>query len=401
MPSHYILALNSGSSSLKFALYEFSSPNERPEERSEERLIVRGEAENIGKGPGRLWLRGGEGNPIAEERCAIPDHQSALRIVLERLKRGNYAAPSAIGHRLVNGGANYRTPQKITPQLLGDLRDLIPLAPLHLPAEIKIVEAVSSEAPQIPQVACFDTAFHRSLPELAQRFALPRRFFDAGIRRYGFHGLSYEYVLRELGPAAKQRRVIIAHLGNGASLAAVKNGAPVDTSMGLTPTGGVVMGTRSGDLDPGILIYLLREKSYTAATLERLVDEESGLLGVSELTSDMKTLLDKRSSDARAEEAVAMFCRSVRKEIGAFAAVLGGVDLLVFTGGIGERAAAVRKEICRDLGHLGIDLDDAKNEAAEGVVSSERSACVVRVVATNEELMIARHTRGVAFGHRA
>ena len=402
MPPYHILALNSGSSSLKFAQYEFGSPNERPGEHIgehiDERLIVRGEAEGIGAQDGRVWLRGGEGDSIADERISIPDHPSALRIVRERLKRGNYAAPSAIGHRVVNGGPRYRSPQKITPQLLAGLRGLIPLAPLHLPAEIKIVEAVASEDPQIPQVACFDTAFHRRLPELAQRFPLPRKLFDEGIRRYGFHGLSYEYCLRELGPAAKQRRLIIAHLGNGASLAAIKDGAPLDTSMGLTPTGGIVMGTRSGDLDPSILTYLLREKGYDAPTLERMIDSESGLLGVSELSSDMKTLLAKRSSDARADEAVAIFCRSVRKEIGAFAAVLGGVDMLVFTGGIGERAPEVRKEICRDLGHLRIALDDARNDATHQVISCAGSACEVRVVATNEELMIARHTRDVALG---
>ncbi len=405
MPPYHILALNSGSSSLKFAQYEFGSANERPGENPDEnlgeRLIARGEAENIGAQDGRVWLRSGEGNPIADERISIADHPSALRIVRERLKRGNYAAPSAIGHRVVNGGPRYRSPQRITPQLLADLRDLIPLAPLHLPAEIKIVEAVAAEDPRIPQVACFDTAFHRRLPELAQRFPLPRKLFDEGILRYGFHGLSYEYCLRELGQAAKQRRLIIAHLGNGASLAAIKDGAPLDTSMGLTPTGGVVMGTRSGDLDPSILTYLLREKGYNAATLERMIDSDSGLLGVSELSSDMKTLLAKRSSDARADEAVAMFCRSVRKEIGAFAAVLGGVDMLVFTGGIGERAPAVRKEICRDLGHLGIALDDARNDATEDAISSAGSPCEVRVVATNEELMIARHTRDVAFGNPA
>ncbi len=411
MPPYHILALNSGSSSLKFAQYEFSSPNERPgehtgdrpdenhEENIAERLIARGEAENIGAQDGRVWLRGGDGGSIADERISIADHPSALRIVRERLRRGNYAAPSAIGHRVVNGGPRYRSPQKITPQLLNDLRDLIPLAPLHLPAEIKIVEAVASDDPRIPQVACFDTAFHRRLPELAQRFPLPRQLFDEGIRRYGFHGLSYEYCLRELGPAAQQRRLIIAHLGNGASLAAIKDGAPMDTSMGLTPTGGIVMGTRSGDLDPSILIYLLRERGYDASTLERMVDSESGLLGVSELTSDMKTLLAKRSSDARADEAVAIFCHSVRKEIGAFAAVLGGVDMLVFTGGIGERAPAVRKEICRDLGHLGIALDDARNDATQEVISPAGSACEVRVIATNEELMIARHTRDVVFGN--
>jgi acetate kinase len=261
------------------------------------------------------------------------------------------------------------------------------------------MEAVASEAPQIPQVVCFDTAFHRRLPELAQRFSLPRKLFDEGIRRYGFHGLSYEYVLQALGPAAQRQRLIMAHLGNGSSLAAVKDGSPMDTSMGLTPTGGVMMGTRAGDVDPGVLIFLLREKHYDADKLERLVDAESGLLGVSELTSDMKTLLAKRDSDPRAAEAVAMFCRSVRKEIGAFAAVLGGLDTLVFTGGIGERAPAVREEICRDLGHLGVRLDAARNNDREDVISAAQSACMVRVVATNEELMIARHTRAVIFGN--
>jgi len=401
VPPYHILALNSGSSSLKFALYEFGSANEHLKERPQESLLVRGEAEEIGERAGRVWMRGGQGDSLADEQTSIPDHQAALRIVWDRLKGGNYATPSAIGHRIVNGGPQYRNPQKITPQLLRDLRDLVPLAPLHLPEEIKIVEAVGSQDPRIPQVACFDTAFHRSLPELAQRFPLPRKLFDEGVRRYGFHGLSYEYCMQELGSAAGRCRLIIAHLGNGASLAAIKDGFPVDTSMGLTPTGGVVMGTRSGDLDPSILIYLLREKAYNAATLARLVDAESGLLGVSGLSSDMKELLAKRSSNARADEAVAIFCRSIRKQIGAFAAVLGGVDLLVFTGGIGEHAPAVRLEICRDLGHLGISLDNARNDATQNVISSDGSACKVKVVATNEELMIARHTRELAFANRS
>jgi acetate kinase len=319
-------------------------------------------------------------------------------MALDELKKEKYAAPSAVGHRVVNGGPHYAAPQKITPQLLADLRNLVPLAPLHLPAEITIMEALAAQLPQIPQVACFDTAFHRRLPDLAQRFPLPRKLFDEGIRRYGFHGLSYEYVLQELGPAADRQRLIIAHLGNGASLAAVKNGLPADTSMGLTPTGGVMMGTRTGDLDPGILIYLLRERHYDAARLERLVDCESGLLGVCELSSDMKALLVKRDSDPRAAEAIAMFCRSIRKQIGAFAAVLGGVDMLVFTGGIGEHAPAIREEICRDLGHLGVRIDSAKNNAAKDVISAAESACVVKVVATNEELMIARHTHSAIFG---
>ncbi len=392
MNPHYILALNSGSSSLKFAVYEFDGARER--------LLLRGEAENIGAPSGHLWLRTADGSSIVDQLRPISDHQTAVQIALDELKKGKYPSPAAIGHRVVNGG-RLSAPQKITPQILTDLRNLVPLAPLHLPAEIKIMEAVASQAPQIPQVACFDTAFHRRLPELAQRFPLPRKLFDEGLRRYGFHGLSYEYVLQELGSAAKGQGLVIAHLGNGCSLAAVRDGSPVDTSMGLTPTGGVMMGTRTGDLDPGILIYLLREKGYDAARLERLVDAESGLLGVSDLTSDMKTLLAKRDSDARAAEAVAMFCRSIRKEIGAFAAVLGGLDILVFTGGIGERAPAVREEICRDLGHLGVRLDPVRNNAEEDIISAAQSACLVRVVATNEELMIARHTHGVIFGNAA
>jgi acetate kinase len=387
---HHILAFNSGSSSLKFALYEFSN--------SIERLLVRGEAEDITAPTARLRLRTPDGSSVVDQPRPIPERHDALQMALDELKKGKYAPPSAIGHRVVNGGPHYAAPQKITPQLLTDLSNLVPLAPLHLPAEIKIMEAVASQLPQIPQVACFDTAFHRRLPELAQRFPLPRKLLDEGIRRYGFHGLSYEYVLQELGPAAQRQRLIIAHLGNGASLAAVKDGVPADTSMGLTPTGGIMMGTRTGDLDPGILIYLLRERRYDAAKLERLVDSESGLLGVSELTSDMKALLAKRDSDPRAAEAIAMFCRSIRKQIGAFAAVLGGVDMLVFTGGIGEHAPAVREEICRDLGHLGVRIDFAKNNAAKDVISASESACAVRVVATNEELMIARHTRSVIFG---
>jgi len=392
VPPQNILALNSGSSSLKFAMYEFSGAGER--------LLLRGEAENIGAPSGHLWLRAADGSSIVDQLRPISDHQTALQIALGELKKGKYPSPAAIGHRVVNGG-RHSAPQKITPQILTDLRNLVPLAPLHLPAEIKIMEAVASQVPQIPQVACFDTAFHRRLPELAQRFPLPRKLFDEGLRRYGFHGLSYEYVLQELGSAAKGQRLVMAHLGNGCSLAAVRDGSPVDTSMGLTPTGGVMMGTRTGDLDPGVMIYLLREKGYDAAKLERLVDAESGLLGVSELTSDMKTLLAKRDRDARAAEAVAMFCRSIRKEIGAFAAVLGGLDILVFTGGIGERARAVREEICRDLGHLGVRLDPVRNNAEEDIISAAQSACLVRVVATNEELMIARHTRGVIFGTEA
>jgi acetate kinase len=385
----HILALNSGSSSLKFALYQFRGPAEQ--------LLARGEAENIGSQSARFWLRDADSRSLLNEARAIPDHAAALKAALEELTAAKFPRPAAIGHRVVMGGS-HSAPEKVTPPLLAELHSLIPLAPLHLPAEIKIMQAVATSAPAIPQVACFDTAFHRSLPELAQRFPLPRNFFDQGVRRYGFHGLSYEYVLQQLGPAAKGKRLVIAHLGNGASLAAINDGVPVDTSMGLTPTGGIMMGTRTGDLDPGVLIYLLREKHYDAATLERLLDHQSGLVGVSGTTSDMKQLLAARASDPRAAQAIAMFCRSVRKQIGAFAAVLVGLDMLVFTGGIGERASAVRDEICRDLHFLGIKIDPAKNDSSAEAISGPESRCSVRVIATNEELMIARHARALIFG---
>ena len=253
------------------------------------------------------------------------------------------------------------------------------------------MEAVTARFPALPQVACFDTAFHHRMPELARRLPLPRTLWDAGIRRYGFHGLSYEYIVWRLGPAARGR-TIIAHLGNGASMAAVRDGMPVDTTMGLTPAGGFMMGTRSGDLDPGIAIYLLRGKGYDADRLERLVNNESGLLGVSESSPDMKTLLELREKEPAAAQAVSMFCYQLRKSIGAFAAALGGLDLLVFTGGIGERAAPVRWEACQGLEHLGLQLDPERNTAHADTVSRPDSRCMVRVIPTDEDLMIARHT---------
>ncbi len=272
------------------------------------------------------------------------------------------------------------------------LRKLAPLAPLHLPSELSVIEAVSAHFPALPQVVCFDTAFHHRMPEEARRLPLPRALWDAGIRRYGFHGLSYEYIVWRLGPAARGR-TIIAHLGNGASMAAVRNGLPVDTTMGLTPAGGFMMGTRSGDLDPGVLLYLLREKDYDSERLDRLVNDESGLLGVSGLSSDMKTLLERRGREPAAAQAVAMFCCQLRKHIGALAAALGGLDTLVFTGGIGERAAPVRWEACQGLDHLGLRLDAESNAAHADTISRPDSRCVVRVIPTQEDLMIARHVR--------
>ena len=301
---------------------------------------------------------------------------------------------AAAGHRVVHGGPLFFEPQRIDGPIAARLRELVPLAPLHLPDQIAIIEEVGKRRPGLIQVACFDTTFHSSMPEVARRFALPRALWDQGVRRYGFHGLSYEFVVSKLGPDLGSR-AIIAHLGNGASMVALKDGLPIDTSMGLTPTGGFIMGTRSGDLDPGVLLFLLRQ-GWTAEKLEALLDREAGLAGVSALTSDMRTLLEKRITNPNAAQAVAMFCYQVRKFIGAFAAALHGLDTLVFTGGIGERAAQVRGETCGGLKHLGITLDDKMNAAHAAVISTPESPCVVRVVETDEDLMIARHTRRLA-----
>jgi acetate kinase len=301
---------------------------------------------------------------------------------------------AAAGHRIVHGGPKFTAPQLIDAQLKQALKELIPFAPLHLPSQIAMIEAVEAHFPDLPQVACFDTAFHSRMPEEAQRFALPQRFWEQGIRRYGFHGLSYEYVIGKLG-GKLGRRAIIAHLGNGASMVALKDGLPMDTSMGMTPTGGFMMGTRSGDLDPGVLIHLLKT-GYSAEQLEELVDHEAGLLGVSGHTSDMKALLQKSQTDSAAHMAVKMFAYQVRKFIGAYAAVLNGLDTLVFTGGIGERAADVRGKICSGLGYLGVALETQANAQNAEVISLPNSQCAVRVVQTDEDLMIVRHTRAVS-----
>lgn len=375
-----VLCLNSGSSSLKFAVYQVGR---------DERRIAHGAVERIAQPDSRVWLRAADA--VRDVTRAVADHAAATREVLSALKREGLDAAAAVGHRVVHGGPDLSSPRRVDDALLTTLRQLVPLAPLHLPSELAIIEAVAKERPAVPQVVCFDTAFHRRMPPSAQRLPLPRRFWDDGVRRYGFHGLSYEYVLWKLREAARGR-VIVAHLGNGASLAAVRDGCPLDTTMGLTPLGGLVMGTRPGDLDPGVLVYLMQAKGYDAERLDALLNDESGLLGISGSTSDMKTLLERRAGDSRAAEAVELFCASARKHIGAFAAVLGGLDVLVFTGAIGERAAAVRWEICRDLGYLGINLDRSRNDADAEVLSSPSATCTVRIVPADEERMIARHT---------
>jgi len=378
-----VLCLNCGSSSIKLGVYALGD--------GEETLQRTGAVEGVGSESGQLWIRDAGGAVLRDEAVAFGDHGAAIHALLEALERGGVLPVDAAGHRVVHGGPRREAPARIDAALLAELRARIPLAPLHLPGEIEAIAAVASRLSGLPQVACFDTAFHRRMPAIAQRLPLPRALCDEGLQRYGFHGLSYEFVLHELGDAAGGRTVI-AHLGSGVSLSAVRDGRPVETSMGFTPLGGVMMGTRSGDLDPGVLLHLLTEKGWDGERLAALVTHEAGLLGVSGLSSDMRTLLALRPSQPHAAEAVAMFCYHVRKQIGALAAVLGGLDLLVFTGGIGERSSALRREICAGLEHLGVVLAEAPQGDR---LSAAAAPCTVRVVPTNESLMIARHTRDI------
>jgi len=389
MASRVILCLNSGSSSLKFALYQIGD--------GKESLLAQGAVERNDAEIARLWIHSAQ-RKIEKTGTGISSTSATLRTASIELERLQVPHPDAVGHRLVHGGPHHAAPERITDTLLNELRSLIPFAPLHLPDEIAGIEAVTSHFSSLPQVACFDTAFHRSMPEVAQRFALPRALWDEGIRRYGFHGISYEYIMRTLG-INPPSRLIIAHLGNGASMAAVKNGSPLDTTMGFTPAGGLMMGTRSGDLDPGIILYLLNKKRFDAPGLAELVNHQSGLLGVAGI-SDMKTLLERTDTEADAAMAVQMFCYHVRKQIGALSAALGGLDLLIFTGGIGERAAPVRWEACSGLEHLGVRLDRERNDANADTISTPDCRCLVRVIPTNEDLMIARHTYELVFSQQ-
>ena len=380
---YHILCLNSGSSSLKFALYKMDDV--------EEALLAEGSVEGIGLKGGHLLVRSGGKEVLKEEYRDFSEHGQAVKATFGSLEELSLPRPSAAGHRIVHGGPGHTAPMRTDPELIATLRELVPFVPLHLPNEILCIEAVASHFPDLPQVACFDTAFHRRMPELAQLLPLPRYLWDQGVRRYGFHGLSYEYILNKLGGNGSGR-LIIAHLGNGASMAALKDRQPMDTTMGFSPAGGFMMGTRSGDLDPGVLLYLMREKGYDAGMIEHAVNYEAGLLAVSGITPDMRTLLEKREREPRADQAVEMFCYHLRKNIGALAAVLGGIDTLVFTGGIGEKAAPVRWNICKGLGHLGIHPDAERNELHAEIISVPDSPCTVRVIATNEDLIIARHT---------
>jgi len=386
-----ILTINSGSSSVKLAMYRMGEA---------ETLEFSGSLERIGLRSGAFHIEDAGGQSLMDEQVDLPDHEAAFKRLFDWLQESQPGkALDAVGHRVVHGGAKFTLPHRITPALIAELKELVHLAPDHLPHEIKAILATTRAFPDLTQVACFDTAFHSNMPRLAQIYALPRYFMEMGLMRYGFHGLSYEYIVQELqrqaGAQAANGRLIIAHLGNGASMAAVRDGRSVETTMGFTPAGGLVMSTRSGDLDPGALIYLLEEKGLKASDLNYLVNRRSGLLAVSGLSSDMRDLLAQEDQEPQARQAVDLFCYIASKHLGALAAALGGLDTLIFTAGIGENAPAVRQRICQQLGYMGIQIDPARNEANAAIISPDRAKVTVRVMHTDEDLMIARHTHAL------
>ncbi len=388
-PNHApsILAVNGGSSSIKFALY-------RAGMQMQLEPGIRGRIERIGLAGTTLMFDDSAGGQRGSFGIMAGDHRAATGFLIDWLEgQPDFASVIAVGHRVVHGMARTE-PERVTPALLKELHHIEQYDPEHLPRELAMIEAFHERFPELPQVACFDTAFHRTLPRVASQLPIPRRYEAKGVRRYGFHGLSYSYLMEELrdvaGAEAAKGRVILAHLGNGASLAAVHRGKSLDTTMGFTPAGGLTMGSRTGDLDPGVAWHLMRTEHLDAAQFNHLINHESGLLGISETSSDMQDLLERQATDVRAAEAVALFCYQARKWIGALAAALDGLDTLIFSGGIGENAAEVRARICEGLGFLGVDIDERRNAEHASVISLERSRVTVRVMHTDEERMIVR-----------
>jgi acetate kinase len=381
-----ILTINGGSSSIKFALFEAGDTLRR---------ILDGGIERIGLPEATFRVKGSDQADNFSRSVKAPDHTMAVGLLMDWIEqRSGRDALAAVGHRVVHGGPKYYKPQRITAEMVTELKTFSPFDPDHMPEEILLTEAFHRRFPDLPQVACFDTAFHHDLPRVAQMLPIPRRYEAQGVRRYGFHGLSYQFLMEELArlarPEVARGRIVLAHLGNGASLAAVHHRKSVDTSMSFTPTAGVPMSTRTGDLDPGLVWYLARTENMSAKDFNDMVNFQSGLLGISETTSDMRDLLEKETQDVRAAEAVALFCYQVKKWIGSFAAALGGIETLVFSGGIGQNAPAVRARICDGLEFLGIELEEKHNAANAGVISPASSRVVVRVIPTNEEQMIAK-----------
>ncbi len=383
--SSSILTINGGSSSIKFAIYQRGEPLERG---------LNGKIDRIGLNGTNLTFNDSAGKQPDSQRIAATDHKSAASFLIDWLEgQKSFKSVGAVGHRVVHG-MQHTAPELVTQELLDELHRLSPIDPDHLPREIELIEAFRQRHPKLLQVACFDTAFHTTMPRVAKLLPIPRRYEAKGIQRYGFHGLSYAYLMEELvrlgDPAAKKGRVILAHLGNGASMAAVRDGKSIDTSMAFTPTAGLVMSTRSGDLDPGLVSYLARTEKMTAPQFNRMVNHESGLLGISETSSDMRDLLDHEMEDIRAAEAVAVFCYQAKKRIGAYAAALGGLDALVFAGGIGENVPVVRARICGELNFLGIELSPQRNAENETLISPDGARVSVHVMRTDEEFMIAK-----------
>ena len=384
-----VLTINGGSSSIRFALYDADDGS---------RQVLVGKMDRIGLSDTTLTVdEPPRGKPSRMQmKVDAADHRTAVVSLMDWLaSHPLFATVGAVGHRVVHG-MQHSNPERVTSELLAELKRITPYDPEHLPREIELMESVSRLHPELPQVACFDTAFHRSMPRVATILPIPRRYEAQGVQRYGFHGLSYTYLMAELArlgdPAAARGRVILAHLGNGASLAAVRDGRCIDTSMGFTPMAGVVMSTRSGDLDPGVISFLAATESMDVAAYQKMVAEESGLLGVSETSSDIRDLLAREADDVRAAEALALFCYQIKKWIGAFAAALGGIDTLVFAGGIGENAATIRARICERMGFLGIELSEARNAQSASLVSADSGSVAVRVIRTDEESVIASST---------
>jgi len=380
-----ILCLDGGSSSLKFAYYATEDITQR--------RLLRGAAEGLGQSSTTFWIEDADGARQGHTaQNAAVDFATVLARIFKTIASSDAGEPAAIGHRIVFGGPDHVSPALVKPELLDDLERFVPFDPMHLRSQLDLVHSVTSQAPNTPQVLCFDSAFHHDMPAVAQRIPLPRSVGPL-IRRYGYHGLSYEYIMSVLGVGAG-RRVLIAHLGSGASLAAVRDGHSLDTTMGFTPLGGLMMSTRPGDMDPGVLLYLVASGT-SASDLTELLTEQSGLIGVSESSPNMEALLLRAADEPRAAEAIDLFVYQIVKHAGAMIAVLGGLDTVVFTGGIGEHAAKIRALVADGLSHFGIRLDPARNADDANVISHDDSAVAVRVIPTDESLMIARHVRSL------
>ncbi|MEM9589874.1 MAG: acetate/propionate family kinase [Pseudomonadota bacterium] len=385
----HILTLNAGSSSIKFALFEAKSLEER----------IRGQIEGIGTNP-RLSAKiaGADKTESEHDGSEVDNHAAALAAVLALIEKAFAVAEvTAVGHRIVHGGPDYASPIVIDDESFADLEKLIPLAPLHQPHNLSGVRAAQAAFPGAVQVACFDTSFHRQHPWVNDTYALPLALYEEGVRRYGFHGLSYEYVtraLKELAPMHAAGRVVVSHLGNGASMCAIQGGQSVGSTMGFTALDGLPMGTRCGQLDPGVVLYLMAEKGLSAKEIENLLYKQSGLKGLSGLSNDMRVL--EEAGTIEAQRAIDYFVFRIRRELGAMVAILSGLDALVFCGGIGENACRIRERVCQDFGWLGLELDESRNRAGETVISSERSRVRVLIIRTNEELMIASHAAETA-----